>query len=165
MFLKKPPESLESIKMLLNRVLPMTLTSVPSSGFHTTAVCNEIRKLARLRVVDNCEIGKKAMAEGKPPRVIHVYSKKMVGYTGDMVLLAIKGEKKKGILVGCKQQQKTKVPRFDTNNVVLIDDNGTPLGTRIQVPIPNILRTIMKDKTHSKGADYTKLLAIATRFV
>ncbi|XP_055321660.1 39S ribosomal protein L14, mitochondrial [Sitodiplosis mosellana] len=151
--------------MLLNRVLTKTLTSVSSSGFHTTAVCNEIRKLARLRVVDNCEIGKKAMAEGKPPRVIHVYNKKSIGYTGDMVLLAIKGEKKKGILVGCKQQQKIKVPRFDTNNVVLIDDNGTPLGTRIQVPIPNILRTIMKDKTHSKGADYTKLLAIASRFV
>lgn len=151
--------------MLLNRVMPKTITAVQSSGFHTTAICNEIRKMARLRVVDNCEIGKKAMAEGKPPKVIHVYNKTSVGYTGDMVLLAIKGEKKKGILVGCKQQQRAKVPRFDTNNVVLIDDNGTPLGTRIQVPIPNILRTIMKDKTHSKGADYTKLLAIATRFV
>lgn len=151
--------------MLLNRVIPKSLPIVTSNGFHTTAICNEIRKLARLRVVDNCEIGKRAMAEGKPPRVIHVYSKKMVGFTGDMVLLAIKGEKKKGILVGCKQQQKPKVPRYDTNNVVLIDDNGTPLGTRIHAPIPNILRTIMKDKTHSKGADYTKLLAIATKFV
>lgn len=151
--------------MLLNRLARKSLPSSSSQGIHTTAICNEIRKLARLRVVDNCEIGKKAMAEGKPPRVIHVYNKTSVGYTGDMVLLAIKGEKKKGILVGCKQLQKPKVPRFDTNNVVLIDDNGTPLGTRIQVPIPNILRTIMKDKTHSKGADYTKLLAIATRFV
>lgn len=151
--------------MLFNRVLPKSLTPISSNGFHTTAICNEIRKMARLRVVDNCEIGKRAMAEGKPPRVIHVYNKKAVGYTGDMVLLAIKGEKKKGILVGCKQLQKPKVPRFDTNNVVLIDDNGTPLGTRIQVPIPNILRKIMKEKTHSKGADYTKLLAIATRFV
>lgn len=151
--------------MWMHRVLSKPLSQMPSNGFHTTAVCNEIRKLARLRVVDNCDIGKRAMAEGKPPRVIHVYNKKMVGYTGDMVLLAIKGEKKKGILVGCKQQQKPKVPRFDTNNVVLIDDNGTPLGTRIHVPIPNILRTIMKEKTHSKGADYTKLLAIATRYV
>lgn len=151
--------------MLMNRSIPKSLISISYHGFHTTAICNEIRKMARLRVVDNCEIGKKAMAEGKPPRVIHVYNKKSVGFTGDMVLLAIKGEKKKGILVGCKQMQKPKVPRFDTNNVVLIDDNGTPLGTRIQTPIPNILRTIMKDKTHSKGADYTKLLAIATRFV
>lgn len=151
--------------MLVNRMIPKALTVVPSNGFHTTTVCNEIRKLCRLRVVDNCDIGKRAMAEGKPPRVIHVYNKTAVGYIGDMVLVAIKGEKKKGILVGCKQLQKPKIPRFDTNNVVLIDDNGTPLGTRIQVPIPNILRTQMKEKTHSKGADYTKLLAIATRFV
>lgn len=153
------------LKMLLTRVIPKIISVIPTKGLHTTSVCNEIRKMARLRVVDNCDIGKRAMAEGKPPRVIHVYSKKMVGYTGDMVLLAIKGEKKKGILVGCKQMQQPKVPRFDSNNVVLIDDNGTPLGTRIQVPIPSILRTIMKEKTHSKGADYTKLLAIATRFV
>lgn len=152
--------------MFLNRALPKTFAPVATTkGIHTTAICNEIRKLARLRVVDNCTIGKQAMAEGKPPRVIHVYNKKSIGFIGDMVLLAIKGEKKKGILVGCKQQQKPKVPRFDTNNVVLIDDNGTPLGTRIQVPIPNILRTKMKEKTHSKGADYTKLLAIATRYV
>lgn len=151
--------------MLFNRILPKTFAPVTSNGIHTTAVCNEIRKLARLRVVDNCAIGKTAMAEGKPPRVIHVYNKKSIGYIGDMVMVAIKGEKKKGILVGLKQKQQPKVPRFDTNNIVLIDDNGTPLGTRIQVPIPNILRTRMKEKTHSKGADYTKLLAIATRFV
>ncbi|KAG4071380.1 hypothetical protein HA402_004084 [Bradysia odoriphaga] len=134
-------------------------------GIHTTAACNIIRKLARLRVVDNSEIGKRAMAEGKPPRVIHVYNKKAIGYVGDKVLVAIKGEKKRGILVGLKALQKTKVPKFDTNNVVLIDDDGTPLGTRIHVPIPTVLRTILKEKTQAKGADYTKLLAISTRFL
>ncbi|OWR45921.1 hypothetical protein KGM_203499 [Danaus plexippus plexippus] len=105
------------------------------------------------------------MAEGKPPKVICVYNKKRVGYIGDRVMVAIKGQKKKGILVGLKQTQNVKVPKFDSNNVVLIDDNGTPLGTRIHVPIPTILRTILKEKTHAKGADYTKLLGIATRFV
>jgi len=79
--------------------------------------------------------------------------------------VAIKGEKQKGVLVGLKQVQKSKVPKFDSNNVVLIDDNGTPLGTRIHVPIPTILRTILKEKTHLKGADYTKLLALATKFI
>ena len=147
------------------------LTKIPAiskaviSSFHTTSICNEIRLLTRLRVVDNSEIGKKAMMEGKPPKTIHVYNQRQVGFIGDRVLVAIKGQKKKGILVGMKQKQKTKVPKFDTNNVVLIDDNGTPLGNRIFVPIPTILRTIMKEKTMSKGADYTKLLAIATRFV
>ena len=42
---------------------------------------------------------------------------------------------------------------------------GNPLGTRIHVPIPNSIRPILKEKTHAKKADYTKLLAIATRFV
>ncbi|KAF7996800.1 hypothetical protein HCN44_002446 [Aphidius gifuensis] len=136
-----------------------------SRGLHTTFVNNEVHKLTRLRVVDNSEIGKQAMAEGKPPKCIHIYNKRGFGLIGDKVLVAIKGEKKKGILVGLKQKQDKKVPRFDSNNLVLIDDNGTPLGTRIHVPIPHILRTLMKEKTHSKGADYTKLLAIAPRFV
>lgn len=161
--------------------------SVLSRSIVTSAMSNQIIKLTRLRVVDNSEIGKQAMMEGKPPRCIHVYNKKGVGYIGtyikwyrnllklfyysfyydigDRILVAIKGEKKKGILVGLKQRQNPKVPKFDSNNLVLIDDSGTPLGTRIHVPIPHILRTIMKQKTYSKGADYTKLLAIATKFV
>lgn len=80
-------------------------------------------------------------------------------------MVAIRGHKKKGILVGCKQYQDPRIPRFDTNNVVLIDDNGAPLGNRIHVPIPTILRTILKEKTHVKGADYTKVLSIATKFI
>ena len=139
--------------------------NILSRTISTSPISNQIIKLTRLRVVDNSDIGKQAMLEGKPPRCIHVYNKKGVGYIGDKVMVAIKGEKKKAILVGLKQNQNVKVPKFDSNNIVLIDDNGTPLGTRIQVPIPHILRTIMKEKTHSKGADYTKLLAIATKFV
>jgi large subunit ribosomal protein L14 len=133
--------------------------------FHTSPALNEIIKLTRLRVVDNSDIGKKAMAEGKPPKCIHVYNKTGVGKIGDRVMVAIKGQKKKGILVGMKQKQKPKIPKFDSNNIVLIDDNGTPLGTRIHVPIPTILRTILKERTQAKGADYTKLLAISSRFV
>lgn len=136
-----------------------------SQLLHTTAICNEIRKLARLRVVDNSDLGKRAMAEGRPPRCIHVYNKRGIGLVGDKVLVAIKGEMKKGILVGLKQKQKPKIPKFDSNNLVLIDDNGTPLGTRIHVPVPTILRTVLKEKTQAKGADYTKVLAIASRFI
>ncbi|KAJ8888294.1 hypothetical protein PR048_007781 [Dryococelus australis] len=136
-----------------------------SHCIHISACCNHIIKLTRLRVVDNSEIGKQAMAEGKPPRCIHVYNKVGIGKIGDKVLVAIKGQKKKGIIVGAKQNQKPLIPKFDTNNIVLIDDNGTPLGTRIHVPIPIALRTILKEKTHVKGADYTKLLAIASRFI
>lgn len=94
-----------------------------------------------------------------------IFKLQICKFLGDKVLVAIKGEKKKGILVGLKQNQKAKIPKFDSNNLVLIDDNGTPLGTRIHVPIPTILRTILKEKTQAKGADYTKLLGIASKFV
>ncbi|GJQ65635.1 putative ribosomal protein L14p/L23e [Trypoxylus dichotomus] len=121
-------------------------------NIHVTTTYNEIQKMTKLRVVDNSEIGKRAMVEGKPPKVIHVYNKTGIGKIGDTVLVAIKGEKKKGVLVGLKQNQKTKVPKFDSNNVVLLDEAGTPLGTRIHVPIPTILRTLLKEKTHTKAS-------------
>lgn len=84
---------------------------------------------------------------------------------GDKVLCTVKGEMKKAIVVGVKRHQKHGIPRSDTNNIVFIDDNGTPLGTRIATPVPMLLRKILKEKTLSKGADYTKVLSIATRFV
>ncbi|XP_023946312.1 39S ribosomal protein L14, mitochondrial [Bicyclus anynana] len=150
---------------MLKSLTSRLCAAAASRALHTTAPLQEVRLLTRLRVVDNSELGRRAMAEGKPPKVICVYNKKRVGLIGDRVMVAIKGQKKKGILVGLKQNQKVKVPKFDSNNIVLIDDNGTPLGTRIHVPIPTILRTILKERTHAKGADYTKLLGIATRFV
>jgi hypothetical protein len=50
--------------------------------FHTSPACSHVIKLTRLRVVDNSEIGKQAMAEGKPPKCIHIYNKKGVGTVG-----------------------------------------------------------------------------------
>ena len=79
--------------------------------------------------------------------------------------MTLKGEMKKGIIVGVRMHQKHGVPRTDSNSVVLIDDNGTPLGSRIHVPIPMMLRKILKEKNTVKGVDYTKLLALATKFV
>ncbi|KAM8720780.1 hypothetical protein ACLKA7_006769 [Drosophila subpalustris] len=156
------------VPLLTNSTVPSSLAVASNCHrcqLHTTPACCEIRKLARLRVVDNSDLGKRAMAEGRPPRCIHVYNKRGVGLIGDKVLVAIKGQMKKGILVGLKQKQRLKQPQFDSNNLVLIDDNGSPLGTRIHVPIPTVLRTILKEKTLSKGADYTKVLAIASRYV
>lgn len=125
--------------------------------FSTTPCLSEIRKLARMRVVDNSAIGRAAIEAGKPPRVIHVYRKTGVGYLGDKVLVAIKGQMKRAYIVGLKQKQKHGIPRCDTNNIVLVEDNGTPIGTRIRVPIPSMLR--------SKDGDFTKILALATKFV
>uniref|UniRef100_A0A1B6LDL5 Large ribosomal subunit protein uL14m n=1 Tax=Graphocephala atropunctata TaxID=36148 RepID=A0A1B6LDL5_9HEMI len=143
----------------------MAFSSIFCRTMHLSAPSCHIMKLTRLRVVDNSEIGVKAMAEGKPPKCIHVYNKTGVGTIGDKVMVAIKGEKHKGIIVGVRKKQPQNIPSCDTNNLVLIDDTGSPLGTRIHLPIPIMLRTILKKKNIVKGVDYTKLLAIATHFV
>ena len=104
--------------------------------------------------------------------MINVYAQKhnkrpshAYGALGDHVLCAVKGEKIHGVIVGLRQNQKPGVPRFDSNNVVLIEPNGNPLGTRIHAPIPNSIRAKLKAQSHPKKTDYTKLLAIATKFV
>ncbi|GFO04079.1 39S ribosomal protein l14, mitochondrial [Plakobranchus ocellatus] len=125
--------------------------------FSTTQAFCEIRNLARMRIVDNSAIGKAAAEIGKPPRVINVYNKKNVGYLGDKVLVTVKGEMRRAYIVGLRQKQKPNVPRMDTNNIVLVDDNGNPLGNRIHVPVPSCLK--------GKGGDLTKILSLATKFV
>ncbi|XP_070383685.1 large ribosomal subunit protein uL14m [Dermacentor albipictus] len=121
--------------------------------------------MSRLRVVDNSALGRQAMMDGKPPKIIHVYNKTGFATIGDksqsvalQVLVAILGQKKRGFVVGCKHmKQRPLVPRYDTNNMVLLDDSGNPLGTRILVPLPSLLRG---DKPR-----YSKILALCSRFV
>lgn len=127
-------------------------------GISSTWSLNQVAMGTRLRVVDNSAIGKQAMLEGKPPKIINVYKKekKRIGYLGDKVLVAIKGLKKKGVIVGLTQRQLPMIPRFDSNNVVLIDDNGNPLGTRVLAPVPHVLR---------KNPEFAKIIAISTKFV
>lgn len=60
--------------------LALRLCSAASRGFHTSAALHEVRMMTRLRVVDNSELGKLAMAEGKPPRIICVYNKQREYY-------------------------------------------------------------------------------------
>ncbi|XP_054052073.1 39S ribosomal protein L14, mitochondrial isoform X5 [Rissa tridactyla] len=119
-----------------------------------TGACQAIQKLTRVRVVDNSALGNTPYH--RPPKCIHVYNKTGVGKVGDTILLAIKGEKKKALIVGHKMPGPTMTPRFDSNNVVLIEDNGNPVGTRIKTPIPYMLR---------RKGEFSKVLAIARNFV
>ncbi|XP_028844177.1 large ribosomal subunit protein uL14m [Denticeps clupeoides] len=130
-------------------------SSVQHRTFSLSAAAAAIQKLTRVRVVDNSSLGNTPYH--RPPKVIHVYNKKGVGKVGDRVLLAIKGQKKKALIVGHKMPGSRMTPRFDSNNVVLIEDNGNPTGTRIKVPLPTHLRKM--------EGEYSKLLAIAQRFV
>ncbi|XP_052662637.1 39S ribosomal protein L14, mitochondrial isoform X1 [Harpia harpyja] len=144
---------------LLNRRLGLSLTHrssmVIQRHFSITGACRAIQKLTRVRVVDNSALGNTPYH--RPPKCIHVYNKTGVGKVGDTILLAIKGEKKKALIVGHKMPGPPMTPRFDSNNVVLIEDNGNPIGTRIKTPIPYILR--------QREGEFSKVLAIARNFV
>ncbi|XP_008827275.1 39S ribosomal protein L14, mitochondrial isoform X2 [Nannospalax galili] len=124
-------------------------------GFSTSGSLGAIQKMTRVRVVDNSALGNTPYH--RPPRCIHVYNKNGVGKVGDQILLAIKGQKKKALIVGHRMPGPQMTPRFDSNNVVLIEDNGNPIGTRIKIPIPSSLRR--------REGEYSKVLAIAQNFV
>lgn len=121
----------------------------------TAGNLSAIQKMTRVRVVDNSALGNTPYH--RPPRCIHVYTKNGVGRVGDQILLAIKGQKKRALIVGHRMPGPRMAPRFDSNNVVLIEDNGNPVGTRIKTPIPTSLR--------QREGEFSKVLAIAQNFV
>lgn len=61
----------------------MAFSNAFSRNLHVSARNSHIMKLTRMRVVDNSEIGVKAMAEGKPPKCIHIYNKTGIGTIGE----------------------------------------------------------------------------------
>ncbi|XP_067840033.1 large ribosomal subunit protein uL14m isoform X1 [Heptranchias perlo] len=137
-------------------IVPLTRTAEAMSRmFSASAACSAIQKMTRVRVVDNSSLGNTPYH--RPPKCIHVYTKNGIGKVGDQILLAIKGQKKKALIVGHRMPGPRMTARFDSNNVVLIEDNGNPTGTRIKVPIPTDLRKL--------EGDYSKVLAIAQKFV
>lgn len=132
---------------------------IPRRCLSLTTAVNQVIMCTRMRVVDNSSLGKQAMLEGKPPKVIKVYRRAKryaYGTTGDKILVAIKGLMKKAIIVGTVQKAPAMMPKFDSNNIVLIEENGNPLGNRVLAPVPHHLR---------RNPDFAKIIAISTKFV
>ena len=84
----------------------------------------------------------------------------MIGTLGDKVLVTIRGQMVRGYIVGVRRRQRAPLPSFDTNNVVLVDNDGAPLGTRILVPVPAALRA-----RAATNEELARVLALATKFV
>ncbi|KAI6172493.1 60S ribosomal protein L23 [Aphelenchoides besseyi] len=126
-----------------------------------------IHRRTRLIVVDNSAIGKEANTSGQLAYCIHVYKpgyrqKHMPKATlGDKVLVAIKGEMKRAYVVGAnihRDYRKHGVPSTDTNNIVLLNEEGNPLGTRVLSPIPSVLLKKRND------LQFSKVLALANKY-
>uniref|UniRef100_A0A914BX24 Large ribosomal subunit protein uL14m n=2 Tax=Acrobeloides nanus TaxID=290746 RepID=A0A914BX24_9BILA len=127
-----------------------------------------ITHMTRLLVVDNSKEGKVAHEMGKPPKVIHVckqgFRKKHMpkAMLGDKVVMTIQGEIRRGYIVGTNihvLNRQHGVPSTDTNNVILLDPEGNPLGNRILVPVPSVL---LNKRNH---AQFAKVIAIANKYI
>nr|CAB3263958.1 39S ribosomal protein L14, mitochondrial-like [Phallusia mammillata] len=125
---------------------------------------NAVQLLTKVRIVDNSA---KALAPvRRKAKVIHIYHGKNVpvrGCVGNIVKITLNGEMIKALVVGQKAPMGVLKARMDSNNVILIDDEGNPLGTRITVPIPSWLRGYRSPTKHQ--AAMSKVIAIASAFV
>ncbi|CAK5088730.1 unnamed protein product [Meloidogyne enterolobii] len=107
-----------------------------------------IQRRTELVCIDNSEIGKDANMSGRLAYCIWVYKR---GYRkrhmpkaelGDKILVAIRGEMRRAIVVGATQHafiRKHGIPSTDTNNIVLLDDKENPIGNRVLGPMPSYL--------------------------
>ena len=121
--------------------------------------CNQTRNITKLttfNVVDNSKLGQKTRRY-KKPYLIGFYRKRKTADIGDIIKVAIQGKTSKALVVATRKPKSQAIPRYDNNNIVLLDDNNAPLGTRIKGPIPAILR--------KQRAKFSKAIALASRFV
>ncbi|KAK5967499.1 hypothetical protein GCK32_004905 [Trichostrongylus colubriformis] len=130
--------------------------------------CMGIQRRTRLNVVDNSALGKEAHTSGKRAYCIDVYKqgrrKKHLPHAtlGDKILVAIRGQMRKAYVVGAQTHvhlRKHGIPVTDTNNIVLLDEEGNPLGNRVTAPIPVKLLE-KKDRPQ-----FAKVLALANKFI
>lgn len=104
----------------------------------------------------------------KSVRIFRLYggSKRKSASIGDVVLCSVKaaipngkikkGDVVKGVIVRTKKginRADGSYVRFDDNAVVIINDDGTPKGTRVFGPIARELR--------DKGEGYMKIISLA----
>ena len=95
-----------------------------------------------------------------------------LGSVGDLILISVGAEFKRCLFVGQTKYNKTFKPYYDSNNVVVFNDDGSPAGTRILAPIPSWFRDPKEIKKIEHQANkigwdvqMSKVLAICPQFV
>ena len=129
---------------------------LPSGSLLSLGQTRTITKLTTFNVVDNSKLGQKTRRY-KKPYLIGFYRKRKTADIGDIIKVAIQGKTTKALVVATRKPKSQAIPRYDNNNIVLLDENNAPLGTRIKGPIPAILR--------QQRAKFSKVIALASRFV
>lgn len=117
----------------------LTRTLLKPSTCYQNILQRSIFLLTEFNCVDNSELGQTAKRY-KKPYLIGFYRKRRTADIGDVIRVAVKGRTCKAIVVNTRKRKEDMLPRYDNNNIVLVDDNLAPLGTRIRGPMPTILR-------------------------
>ena len=136
-----------------------SLVNVENICLRGTPLLNQTRNITKLttfNVVDNSKLGQKTRRY-KKPYLIGFYRKRKTADIGDIIKVAIQGKTSRALVVATRKPKSQAIPRYDNNNIVLLDDNNAPLGTRIKGPIPAVLR--------KERAKFSKIIALASRFV
>ena len=111
--------------------------------------------LTRLRIVDNSENAKKVTRLDRPYCIKLPRNSKVAGF-GEVITIAHMGKVYKALIVSNRKPSK-RLPRYDTHNIILLNDKLEPVGTRILGPLPSVLR--------KRNSDLSKVIAISTKFI
>lgn len=114
-----------------------------------------VQLLTRLKFVDNSENAKKVTKLDRPYCIKTPKNSKSAGF-GDIITIAHRGRVHKALIVSNRRTSK-RLPRYDTSNIILLDDKLEPVGTRIIGPLPSAIR--------SKERKFSKVIAIASKFI
>ena len=128
----------------------------PQNNTTMTLLRRSIFLLTEFNSVDNSELGQ-TQKRYRKPYLIGFYRKRRTADIGDVIKVAVKGRPCKAVVVSTRKRKLDMTPRYDNNNIVLVDDNLIPLGGKINGPMPTILRR-HKDK-------YPKLLSQIKNYV
>ena len=108
-------------------------------NIYQNLVQRSIFLLTEFNAVDNSELGQTTKRYRKP-YLIGFYRKRRTADVGDVIKVAVKGRPCKAIVVNTRKRKLDMEPRYDNNNIVLVDDNLNPLGGKINGPMPTCLR-------------------------
>ena len=116
--------------------------------------CNVVL-LTRLKFVDNSENAKKVTRLDRP-YCIKLPKNRKVARFGDVITIAHRGKVHKALIVSNRKMSK-RYPRYDSHNIVLLDDKLQPVGTRIIGPLPSVLK--------KRQGEFSKVIALTSKFI
>ena len=111
--------------------------------------------LTKLKIVDNSENAKKVTRLDQPYCIKLPRNNRLAKF-GDIIKIAHRGKVHNALLVSNRRPSKW-LPRYDSNNIILLNEKFEPVGTRIFGPLPSAIRR--------KEGQYSKIIAMATKFI